>query len=102
MLISLSQGQPRRATLSVPSLPRLPLKHLLYTPGHERGIGVIGRALCRPDGFSMIADDPFGEAVGAMGPVRYLDEEVGGDGECASVKEFMIPRAILSRPCFVR
>jgi len=50
----------------------------------------------------MIADDPFGEAVGAMGPVRYLDEEVGGDGECASVKEFMIPRAILSRPCFVR
>jgi len=38
-------------------------------------------------------------SVSAVGPVRCLDAEIGGDGECASVKDSVIPYPIPGRPC---
>jgi hypothetical protein len=47
----------------------------------------------------VVRSRPFGEAAGAVGPIRYLDVEVGGDGEGASVKESVIPHPFTGRPC---
>lgn len=39
----------------------------------------------------MIHHQPFGEVVGAVGPVRHLDVKVGGDTERTCAKEFVPP-----------
>jgi hypothetical protein len=72
-------------------IPRLPLEHLPDMPGHEGGLGIIRWTLRGPQAFSMVHCQPFGEAVGAMGAVGYLDVKVGGDGKCASAKESVSP-----------
>jgi hypothetical protein len=37
----------------------------------------------------------------SVGAVRLLDVKVRGDGECASVKEFVIPHPIPTWPSFI-
>jgi hypothetical protein len=51
--------------------------------------------------FPMAGAQPFGEAAAAMGAVGCLDVKIGGDGKCASVKEFVILQPVTGRPPFI-
>jgi hypothetical protein len=97
--LRITPNSPVLHTNAIP-IPRFPLKHLTDVPGYEGGLGTVGCAW-GPQAFSMVRCQPFGEAACAVGAVGYLDVKVGGDGECASVKESVIPHPIPGRPSFI-